>query len=64
MIVKKGGEMKVFVYSKKDNQTLAKIKNVSFVQEPETEALINIIDYEGNKYTFNTNKVKTRIYQN
>ena len=56
--------MKVFVYSKKDNQTLAKIKNVSFVQEPETEALINIIDYEGNKYTFNTNKVKTRIYQN
>lgn len=56
--------MKVFVYSKKDSEKIAVIKNVSFVQCPELEAIINIIDYEGNKYSFNTNKVKTSIYQN
>lgn len=56
--------MKVFVYSKKDNKTLAIIKNVEIVVEPEDKAKLNIIDYEGRQYSYNTNEVKTRIYQN
>lgn len=56
--------MKVFVYSKKDNKKVATINHVEFVSCLETEAKISIVDENGFIYRYNTNEVKTTVYQN
>lgn len=56
--------MKVFVYSKKTNKKIAEIKQVGNVMECELGRLILITTYSNEIFKFNTNEVKTTVYQN
>lgn len=57
--------MRVFVYTKtKKSELVAQINNVTCVQHFDIVNKINVIDSDSNLYTFDTTKVKTRIYQN
>lgn len=56
--------MKVFVYSKKTNKKIAEIKQVGNVMECEVAEQILITTYSGETFNFNTNDVKTTVYQN
>lgn len=58
----KGGEMKAFVYNKKDNKTIAIITNVTLVRI--VENYIQILDGKGFEFVYDKKEVKTRIYQN
>lgn len=54
--------MKVFVYNKKTNKTVAKFSDVPTVECD--ESYIYITTRTGAIKTFNRKNVKTRIYQN
>lgn len=56
--------MKVFVYDKKDSERIAEYKHVIRVEEFKTDPYIYITTDEMEVYQYNTNLVKTRIYQN
>lgn len=58
--------MKVFVYSKKDNSTIAVFVGVQHVYYYESAGTpyIAIIDSNGDTDTYDRRIVKTRIYQN
>ena len=56
--------MKVFVYSKKTSKKIAEINGVGNVMECEIIAQILITTYSGETFRFNTNEIKTTVYQN
>lgn len=56
--------MKVFIYSKKTSKKIAEIKQVGNVMECELAKQILISTFSGETFKFNTNDVKTTIYQN
>lgn len=56
--------MKVFVYSKKTNKSIAIIKNVVTVQELKASKKISFITESGETFDFDKTEVKTTSYQN
>lgn len=56
--------MKVFVYSKKDNHTIAVINRVAKVESKNEDHMIYVFTSDNSMYSFDTKTVKTRIYQN
>ena len=58
--------MKVFVYSKKDNRTIAIFIGVLHVYYYESANIpyIRIVDSNDDTWTYDRRIVKTRIYQN
>lgn len=56
--------MKIFVYSKKTSKKIAEINNVFIATECELVKEILITTYTGETFTFDTNEVKTTLYQN
>ena len=57
-------KMKVFVYSKKNNDKIATIKDVQMILNRTEKNVLQIVTEDGEIFEFNIKTMKVVIYQN
>ena len=56
--------MKVFVYSKKTSKEIVRLRDICFVTQYPNSHRIVFTNSEGDSFEYDTQEVKTTIYQN